>query len=391
MLSLPDDVDISVGLDALTKCETYWHELAMRGVKIGVFDNFAMIRIAARAAVASGSDPVIVVVKSAGVVKSILALRRQREFATTVAVPLNAPLAQYADIVGAPLSKQTFALIQRRLHTQFHVDLVILRKVRQDSGLSDVLSQLAMPQEQALQAPFIDLSRFDNFAAYEATFSSRTRRGRRQRRQKLQVAHGAIKFSIDRGRTDNETLQTALRWKRQWLAAQGLKSVVFDASVWQQAFCAAAQLPDAVTSILSVGGRPAAIEIGFRSQETYISYLGTYDPSFADHSVGQHQMMQTIKWCFDEGLERYDLLAPADSYKLHLTRGEPAIRIQDYAVPLTLAGHTFSQVRRFGLPLARHMVRSLPPQVRIAAGSRTGQVAAAASAVGFAAMLGAIE
>ena len=101
--------------------------------------------------------------------------------------------------------------------------------------------------------------------------------------------------------------------------------------------------------------------------------------------------MQTIRWCFDEGLQRYDLLAPADSYKLHVTRGEPAMQIQDYAVPLTLAGHTFSHVRRFSLPLARHMVRSLPPQVRIAAGSRTGQVAAAASAVGFAAMLGAIE
>jgi len=369
-----DEIEIVSGFDAIARLDTCWGEVSARACGIGAFERFDLVRAAAEAVAQRGMDPMVAIFRREGRTEALLPLRRERLMGVRTAVPLVYPLAQYTDVIGAVLQPQELAGL-----SQSGTDLLLLRKVRADSGLYDAAIANAQSQRAADTAPYIDLQAYKTFDAYDGSFSNKTRRARRQRRQRFEAAAGPLSFEIVHGEQATRAFDKAMIWKRLWLAERGVSSPVFDHGAWEGLLRGTVASGQAIVSVLRAGERLTAIEIGFADGTTYVSYLGTFDPQFSSFSPGQHQMAGTIEWCFEQGFTRYDLLAPSDDYKRMWTRTDTGVAIDDYAIALTHVGRGVAEVRRHVRPLARDLYRRLSPELRVA-GGRYGMPAAAAAA-----------
>jgi CelD/BcsL family acetyltransferase involved in cellulose biosynthesis len=386
-----NDIDIVSGYDAILGLERVWHDVGTRVGGTGAFEQFELVRQAAEAISREGGDPLVALIRRDGEVTTLLPLRRERIIGSRAAVPLVYPLAQYTNVVGWAIAPGEMPPLCNEL-SKVGLDILLLRKVREDSGLHDALAAYGQSQHAREAALYIDLDAYKTFATYDASFSNPTRRNRRQRRQKLEAALGPLSFDVLFGVEATEAFDIALTWKRDWLAKRGISSPVFDAGAWVKLLRSAVSSGAAVVTALRAGGKPTAIEVGFCERDTYVSYLGAFDPELAAFSPGQEQMLRTIAWCFEQGFSRYDLLAPADGYKRQWARSETSVAIDDYAVPLTHVGRGVAELRRHVRPLARDIYHRLSPEVRVA-GGRYGMPAAAAAmaAMCAGAVLAAIE
>lgn len=381
-----NDIEIISGPGAVARLGPLWAEAeAATHAGLGAFARFDLVQAAAALAERAGNMPFVVVVREGGRAVSLLALRRERLLGARTAVPLLQPLAQYADVAGKALTPQTLADLCGRL-SKLGIDLLLLRKVRADSGLHDALVAHGLSQRAEERALYIDLAAYPSFEVYAASFSGATRRNRRQRRQKLEAAAGPLSFEVLSGTPAEAAFDTGLAWKRHWLAERGISSPVFDAGPWEALLRGMVSSGAAIVTCLKAGAAPVAVEVGFADRSTYVAYLGAFDPAHGAHSPGQEQMLRTIGWCFEEGFTRYDLLAPADDYKRQWARTDTGVAIDDYAVALTHVGRGVAGVRRHVRPLARDLYLRLKPEIRVA-GGRYGVPAAAAAAAVCASMV----
>lgn len=390
-LSAMDDFEIVSGFDAIARLQPLWNEAGARTGGVGVFERFEIIRAAAQLAERRGAEPLVAVIKREGRAASLLPLRRERLFGARAAVPLVYPLAQYTDVAGQALSPEALGRLCKLLSRR-GVDVLLLTKVREDGGLFEALSHRAQSQRTPETALYIDLAAYGTFAAYDATFSSRTRRNRRQRLQRLEAEVGPLTFEVLRGADAAAAFDTALDWKRRWLTERGMSSPVFDSGNWERLLRETVCSGGAIVTALKTATAPVAVEIGFKDRTSYVAYLGAYDEKLAGFSPGQEQMLRTIAWCFEQGFARYDLLAPADDYKRHWARTDTGVAIDDYAIALTPVGRGIAELRRHVRPIARDLYHRLSPEMR-AAGGRYGVPAAAVAAAAAAAgvVMAAIE
>jgi CelD/BcsL family acetyltransferase involved in cellulose biosynthesis len=318
---------------------------------------------AAGRAAARESSEILVAVGSDGRSELLIPLRMERSMGIRQVVPLTAPLSQYAPHTAASISATSLRALLDALRREKRCDMLLLRRVREDNPLRAALHEIGIEPSQESSAPFIDLAAFPDFEAYLDSFSGKTRRNRRRELRRLEE-FGPVDFEVLPGREAGAALGRALDWKRAWLREYGIESPVFDDGNWQEALLESARAGHAFVSVLCIAGSPAAVELGFVQDGTYVAYLGAFDPEYAKLSVGQEQMSRTIAWCFEQGLGRYDLLPPDDEYKRHWTRGDTSVPVADYAIPLSSAGHAASFAHRHLRPLAKQIVLSAPAGLR---------------------------
>jgi CelD/BcsL family acetyltransferase involved in cellulose biosynthesis len=384
-----DDIQIAAGSEAIAALGPRWHA-ACAELGASPFDAFELVCSATKMAEQAGMEPLVAMFTRNGRTTTLLPLRSERLIGARVAVPLLHPLAQYTDAIGTPLSDEALGRLSESLGKK-GIDILLLRKVRADSGLHDALAAGARALDAAETALFIDLNAFGTFAAYEGSFSSATRRNRRQRRQKLEALAGPISLEIGRGVEALEAFDAAIAWKRAWLAERGLSSPVFDQGPWERLLRETVVSGAAIVSTLRADQSLAAVEVGYAHGTRYMAYLGAFDPRFSAFSPGQEQMLRTIAWCFEKGFNRYDLLAPADGYKQQWARFDTGVAIDDYAVALTPVGRGIAELRRHVRPLAREIYHRLSPEMRVAGGRYGMPAAAAAAAMCAGAVIAAIE
>jgi CelD/BcsL family acetyltransferase involved in cellulose biosynthesis len=350
------------GLRGLRSQEQAWRRAQRAGLIPGPFDQFPIAQACAETAEAAGSRVVTVVADDGISAPSILPLRLQQNLGVRTAIALTAPISQYAPSIWTVVSICELTRITEALFEHAGIDLLLLRKVRRDNILYDALAIEAVGGAVET-APFVDLTAFGCFAAYERSFSNSTRRNRRQRRQRLEAQHGALNFEVLSSARAEAPLREALSWKAAWLNEHGISSAVLDDGLWREALVACAREGDAHVSVMTVGGRLAAVELGFARGDHYVAYLGAFDPELARFSVGQEQMARTIAWCFSQGFSRYDLLAPDDRYKRIWARGDSLIEVRDFMLPTSRRGRFYAYAQH-GRPFAKRVLNELPTPVR---------------------------
>lgn len=293
----------------------------------------------------------------------VLPLRIERSFGICQAVPLAAPLGQYAPEPPRPIGADALDRLADWLRADYGCDLLLLRRVRQSSALSTLLDGAGAVASQVDEALYIDLAAFGSFVGYEHSFSSKKRANWRRDLRRLED-EGRVSFEVLPGRQAGDVLREAIGWKRAWLDEVGVASPVLHSEDWCDVLRACAAAGNGHVSLLALDGRPVAVELGFDQDGSYAAYLGAFEPAFGRLSVGQEQMRRTIEWCFDQGYSRYDLLPPADDYKRHWCRGGAGIAVADYALPLSIAGRAASFAHGRLRPLARRLVHSTPAPMR---------------------------
>jgi CelD/BcsL family acetyltransferase involved in cellulose biosynthesis len=302
--------------------------------------------------------PATIVVREGSRPVLIWPLAIERRMLFRIVRSAGAPIGQYDDILLDPHvdGEATLATAFDALMEKLRPDLLILERVRSDSSLRAALHD-ATPICQEEAAPFVDLSAGAEqaLAALKPTVAKKQRkRVRRFFRQ------GNVNFTIADDPAEAEAwLAAALALKRDWLKDSGRISRAFVKAETGNCLAELARArpkdgaaPRMVVSKLSLDGRAAAFEAGFRHGRTFYLYLRAFAPELATFGPGNVLTQQMLGWCAASGIDRYDMMAPRSRNKSEWQSGE--VTVFDFALPMTRGGRFYLNA----------VVKSLEPAVR---------------------------
>jgi len=282
---------------------------------------------------------------------------------------MGLPVSQYGDVLldDDPASGDWLEESWRYVRRELGADLISLASVRRDGAVAPVTQRYPDAVVRRRLALARDLSHLADCETFEQGLSSRGRANRRRQRRRL-AEMGEITFTIHReGEEALAVTDRALALKRLWLRSRGLLSKAFMDRRFDVFFASVAGAGERATgchvSDLSVGGRLAAAEVGFRCKGRHYGHVLAYDNAFVRFAPGTLQIEGTMRDCVDQGQICFDLQAPADAYKRNWADTE--CEVSDYAIALSVAGSIFNRCISRGLfPLAKWTLTRLPRPVR---------------------------
>ncbi len=295
----------------------------------------------------------------------------ERRMLFRIARCAGAPIGQYDDILLDPEADDEAVLKPAldALKETMRPDLLILERVRADSALRRVLSDVS-PLCSKEAAPFIDLSSGVDkaVAAMKPTVAKKQRK-----RFRRFYREGSVHFALAKSAAEAETwFYEALSLKRDWLKATGRVSRAFVKAESGDCLAGLARTlwdsrsgPRIIVSKLSLDGSAAAFEAGFRHGSTYYLYLRAFAPELATLGPGNVLTQHMLGWCAENGIKRCDMLAPRSRNKSEWQSGE--VTVLDFALPMTPGGRLYLRTALTKIePAFREAFYALPASVRSA-------------------------
>ena len=290
---------------------------------------------------------------------------------TKTLLPLTSPHAEYSnilvdkDILGRKDLEQF--IDAARAHIRY--DLLSLPKIPVGSPLQSLVQgkgQLAPIDEVA---SIFDLREFDDFAQYQANTSKSTRRNRNKRKNKLaRLGHLEYRTYFADHPHYAELVAVALEMKRNWLQQTGRNDAKLTTQGLEQ--CVGSLFGDsnlgagAVVGALMLDDRPVALEVGFLQNGHYYSYIGAFDWSMREHSVGKIQIEEALRWAIETGAAKYDLLAEPAGYKDSWSNNQ--VPLQSRVFARTFKGYLIGVMWQIHLrPKVKALFNSIPSDWRL--------------------------
>jgi CelD/BcsL family acetyltransferase involved in cellulose biosynthesis len=349
------------GLDAL---EDEWNALLARAAvsRIG-FQTFAWTRSWAVRYVAPNLQLHVLLGYRGGRLALIWPLCERRTLGLIVLEYLGEPMAQYHDAImdaAAPGPAMLDAALAHLLETPF--DLMRLRRVREDSPLTQALLAAGATAPRTQRAPFVDLGRAEPLDAH---LSPKARQNRRRRLRRLGET-GEIVCEIAGTPAQAEAwIAAGLAFKREWALKVGCYApAVFDPR-FENCFRDAAWARDPHTSLrvfaMLRDGRPIGVDISLAYRDRLFAHVLAHDSTLAKYGLGSALADASIERAREQGFRTYDLLAPADAYKCGWTHGD--IGVQDFHLVRSVGGAMFGAARMHLAQSMRGLAQHAAPLV----------------------------
>ena len=354
--------------------EAEWRELEeASGRDTHAFQSFDWCHAWGSTCLGEGREPFILVVRSAGRVVLLWPMMRCRLGPLTALSWFSDPFSQYGDVLtalsGAAL-EDALGAAWERVRRERGLDIVRLRHVRADANIRPWLEGAFRRAAWADGAPWMDLSRFADEAAYERRYSRTQRRRRKKIEKRLERACGGpVSFSlVARGQGLEGQIAALIGAKRAWLAERGLHSrPLNDPRI--EGFLR--RLPAGeggrglrlVVSRMEAGGRAVSWELGFRYRGRHYGYVTAHDGALTDLSPGRLHMDFSQKRALGDGMSVFDLLVPAAPHKKSWSSDvEP---VCDFFRPLSLFGRILGEGYLLHLrPALRRLYQEMPEALR---------------------------
>lgn len=345
-----------------------WQRLARLQAGGIVFQTPDFLRAWARY-FAAGRRLVSVAVRSGDDLVAVWPLAVERHGILRVARGAGAPIAQYDELLLHPgaNARAVLATALQALRTELRPDLVLLERVRTDGPLALALQGTA-PLCATESAPYVDLSR--GAAAALAGMKPLAAKKQRKRVRRFRK-EGQVDFAVaGDAATAKAWLGEALALKRDWLKGSGRISRAFVRtasghclSELAGALWSDGPFPRMVVARLTLDGRPAAYEAGFMHRGTFYLYLRSFAPALAVFGPGNILTEHMLGWCAENGIDRYDMLAPGSRNKSEWQSGE--VPVLEFALPMTLGGRLYVEaVLKRLAPAIRNGFYALPLPLR---------------------------
>lgn len=335
-------VETLAGVDALA---AEWAALESATPEATGFQSVAWCR-AWLAVAGERAEPRILCLRDEGRLVMLLPLQIERRLGVSIARWIGEPMTQYGDALALPgaARAQWRAAALAEMARWRDVDLFALTRLRACGVMADGSSA-----GEPLAAPYVDLR----------ALKPRRQKSVERRIRKLE-AYGPILLDEAESPAKRESLtRHALARKRAWLSGRGVYSAGLSNPASEDFLAALAREGFLRVNVLRVGGEIGAIDLGFVSGGVYRSLLGCYDERFAEGSPGQALTGRLIARCAKEGLSVYDMLLPADAYKLAWATGETRIgaRFVATSVKGRVAAFALARLR----PLAKRVAHAAGP------------------------------
>jgi len=381
------DGEVSFGLAAtcadIVALAEEWEELAAAAIQpVMPFQRPAWALACARLMEEGlcGGRPAVLAARRGGRLVCVAPLAFHNSSGGLRAEWIGGRFAAYGDVVvragedAAALVSQLLDELRRRCCW------ASLDGVRAETTLAGCLPQDRFEPSDA--APYLDLSGFSTPEDFDLSRSRATRKNWLRKERKL-AELGVVGFDFNAGAVARERIGEIFAMKRKWARCNGILSRSIEDPAFERLIADLAGSMDGLRiSTLLLDGRPVAIELGVVAESRYLSYLCAYDTDFAALSPGVLQMRRTIAAVIAEGVSCFDLMPPADDYKLQWT---------DRTMPVMALRMTFAKspviaalARIHAADLPRQAAGAIPPRFRPAlarAASAGRHFSRAASAV----------
>lgn len=339
------EATLLVGAAALDALEADWRALADAAPDRSVFLAYGFARPLADYHERRGERVLVARVDLGGSVACLLPVAIAKRSGLRVAAFLGDPISQYGDALlaaGAPRDLPEIAL--QALIESGEADVFALRRVRADAAIRGALARFARPIGSPTPSRFADMSGGIDADELMLALGGAKQRRERQRSRRRLSEYGDVVVEIRTGEDACAWIGEAIELKRLRLAQAGVASPVIDdpetAAVFRQAARDAGEGRAVVVSRLTIGGTPAAYELGLVRGRRYHAYLGVTVEGYPNASPGKIVMEETFRWCAREGIETFDLLPSDDGYKRHWSNG--AVEVRDFIAATSLAGSLYA-------------------------------------------------
>jgi CelD/BcsL family acetyltransferase involved in cellulose biosynthesis len=284
------------------------------------------------------------------------------------------PVSQYSDALMEPSPHAALQLegAWQSLLAETRPDLVWIPHVRADADIAPIMNALGGLAAQRQWAPCVDLGSDADGAAVSRLQSSRLRKKQRAAARRL-AKLGAVSFSQHADAAQSSALAAAaVDMKRGQLAERGLLSPTFADRRLRNFFADAAlgHGHDAGARMIALdcNGERAAIDILVGCKDRIATHIVAYDPRFTKENVGWQLLNHAIATAHAEGYRTFDLLAPADPYKLRWADG--SVEVIDWVLPISRRGALYARLYpMLARPLLKRLTRALPQWLtRVVAG-----------------------
>jgi CelD/BcsL family acetyltransferase involved in cellulose biosynthesis len=299
--------------------------------------------------------------RSEGRLVMLWPLVRRRSLGLDIVQLIGAPVAQFGDVLVEPSpDRQRWLDAGWAALGRLGADLFEIRQLRADAALSRPEAALLVQKQEA---PFADLAQRVSADGPSMAYPARERSNYRRRLRRL-AERGELGFSALIPGAEARTLAiTAVTMKRRALARHGILAPTVADPRFLDFFAALAG--DAVDeaglrlSIISCAGRPIGIDISFDCLGRSFGHVIASDPDFDREGIGRVLIHQAFVSARARGSAVFDLLAPADPYKLDHADG--SVAVYDLAVPLSWRGRLICALALPRLrPVLRAMAKRLP-------------------------------
>ncbi len=367
------------GFDAL---EPEWNDLFARaGRGSQVFQTFNWLWHWCNHFLAAGTDTdgarslAIITARRGGRLIMVWPLVKERRAGLTEISWMGEPVSQYGDILmeeasdAGALLRQAWGFIKSELAP----DVARLRKVRDDAAIAPLMAELDALQTERLEAPYLDLASASDFAAYEQRYSPRSRRNRRRLGRRFEERGAMAIERHEDGARARELTVRAIELKREWLKERGLVSPALADPRMTDFFAEVAEGKERPVGCqvhaLTTDGEAAAIEIAIHCKDRTVMHIIVFNLKYEKAGAGVLLLEETIAKSFDGTRKVFDLLSPADGYKLDWA--DAVVGVSDWALPSSAKGWLYARVY-LGLarPAIKRALGALPMSLRRAVSER---------------------
>lgn len=359
--------DVLTTVEAFEALRTDWNDLYARaGATTQPFQRFGWLKHWADMYLGQHDRLLVVTVRQNGVLVAALPLVVERILGLRQLSFMGAPVSQYGDALAIEGAERLSLLRQAwgRALDAAKPDLVRLVKVREDAAIAPLLKSVGAIETSFEEAPFIDLGSYESFEAYQKSRSAKYIKNVRRLWRRLDE-RGASAVAWDlRGAAGYDAALAAVTLKRSWLASRGLFSKAFAADRFAQFFASAARIASletgVSTSLLTSRGEIANATVTVSDGRRLALHILGYSLKFEKSAVGVLHTEALVRHAFATGVETVDFLAPRHEYKD--TWADGAVRVSDFAVPISLGGQIY--VKAYLALLREHIkvvMAELPP------------------------------
>ncbi|NVD40853.1 GNAT family N-acetyltransferase [Ensifer sp. HO-A22] len=360
-----DDLDISVvtSLDGFMALQEDWDDLFERAAAPQqVFQRHIFLRYWARHYLDPKTQLCILTGRVDGRLVTVWPLVRRRKLGVDALSFMGAPVAQFGDVLveagdGRP------ALLQAGWNavTALGADLFEARRVRADAALCGAPVPMAAALPGDMQAPFASLARRVSADGPGIAYSPRERSSFRRRLRRLRE-RGEITFSEPvSGQAAARAAMAAIAIKRNWLLEKAILSPAVMDSRFQTFFEDLAGDAAAGLHVTAVAcdGQPVGIDLALDCKGHTFGHVLAAASGYEGEGLGRLLIHRTFAAAAHRGNRVFDLLAPADAYKMQHADGHVAIR--DYAPAFSWRGRLMrALVLERLLPMTKAVAKRLP-------------------------------
>ncbi len=258
---------------------------------------------------------------------------------------MGEPVSQYGDALVAHSAWRDDWMAQGwKAVMSLGADIAYLRKVRADSNVALLLENRSNAKCFSTGAPYLELSSAPDFETYEKRYPAKLRSSRRRYLRRLQD-EGSITFEeATNGPLGRSLSEKAILQKLSWVERHGVIAPNIMDPRFRRFFDDVSSGFDRQVDLRTVAvlcdGEPVGIEISVLCKGHLFGHVIAYSPDFEKKGIGTVLAEFAIKAAHDHGFKVYDLLAPADAYKMQWADG--ITQVKDWAVPLSPVGSMFA-------------------------------------------------